>query len=75
MRDVRLDLLAVQRLQRRAYGDTLIELTHLCRGQHVQQTQLSDQDDLEQFRFVGLEVRDDADLLEDLHRTDAVLRR
>jgi len=68
MRDVRLHLLAVQRLERCADGDALIELTHLGGGQHVQQTQLSNEHDLEQVRFVGFQVRDDADLLEHLHR-------
>jgi len=68
MRDVGLDFLAIERLERRADRDALIELAHLGGGQRVEQVQLADQHNLQQLRFVGLEVGDDADLFEHLRR-------
>src|SRR5438270_9000354 len=50
----------------------LIELPQLRRSQQPLQVQLTDQDDLQQLFLVGLQVREDPDLLE--HRQWQVLR-
>ena len=73
MRDVRLHLLAVQRLERWRVWRCADELTHLCGGQPSSRP-LSDEHDLEQLRFVGLQVRDDRTARAPAS-TGAVLRR
>src|SRR5204862_8136256 len=72
MRDVRSDRFFVERLQLVPNGDALVELPQLRRSQQRLQVQLPDEDDLQQFFLVGLEIRQDADLLE--HRQRQVLR-
>src|SRR5207237_849035 len=72
MRDVRRDRFFVERLQLVPNGAALVELPQLRRSQQRLQVQLSDEDDLQQLFLVGLEIRQDPDLLE--HRQRQVLR-
>ena len=68
VRDVRGGRLRVERLQLVADGDALIELPQLRRSQQRLQVQLADEDDLQQLLLVGLEIRQNADLLEHVQR-------
>src|SRR5256885_1448959 len=72
MRDVRGDAVGVERLQLVPDRHALIERPDLRRPQERLQVQLPDEDDLQQLLLVGLEVREDANLLE--HRQRQVLR-
>src|SRR5205085_8659676 len=48
--------------------DALVQLPQFRRPQQRRQVQLADEDDLDQLLLVGLEIRQDADLFEDLQR-------
>ena len=61
-------LLARQGRQVVAGGDALRELPQLAPSQHLRELRLADEDDLDELLGVGLEVGDEADLLEDLGR-------
>jgi len=54
--------------ERAAHRDALIQLSHLRRADEGEQLRLSHEDDLNQLLTVGLEVREHADLLEELGR-------
>jgi hypothetical protein len=66
--DVRLGLRAIERRQVVAGGHALGELAQLAPSQHLLQLRLTHQHDLDQLLGVGLEVGDEADLLEHLGR-------
>ncbi len=51
-----------------ADGDPLAQLAEVAFGQFVAQLVLAEQHDLQQFALVGLEVRQQADLLEAARR-------
>ncbi len=72
VRHVRGHGFAIQRLQLIPDGHSLVELTQVRRSQLGLQLELTDQDDLQQFLLVGLEIRQDANLFE--HRERQVLR-
>ncbi len=55
-----------QRTKPPAYADPLLELPEVGRLEHVVELRLPQQDDLDQLRRFGLEVREQADLLEGL---------
>ena len=59
-------LLPGQRGQVVARGDALGELAQVAPRQHLGELRLADEHDLDQLVGVGLEVRDEADLFEDL---------
>ena len=64
--------LPIERLELIADRHALIELAQFGRSQQRLQVQLPDEDDLQQLFLVGLEIRQNADLLE--HRQRQVLR-
>ena len=74
VRHVRRHRLPVERLQLVTNRDSLIELPQLRRPQDVLEIELPDEHDLQQLLLVGLEVRQDPNLLEHLekHRAFAV---
>ncbi len=65
---VRRRLVLGQRIQVVAAGHALCQLAQLITRQQLPQLRLPDQDDLQQFLRVGLEVREQTHLLEDLGR-------
>ncbi len=64
--DVALGLEAVERLEVVAHGDALAQLAQAALVEPVAQLGLADQDDLQQLALVGLEVREQPHLLEQL---------
>ena len=66
MLDVLLDLASVQRLQPEASRHALLELPQLRAGEQRLQIGLPDEDDLEQRAALVVDVREQADLLEDV---------
>jgi hypothetical protein len=68
MTDVVLGLLGRERVQVKAGDDALGELLELGPLEHRSQLGLADQDDLQQLPLVGLEVGQEAQLLEHLRR-------
>ena len=68
MHHVGAGLLLAERHQLVLDRHALLELPQLQRPQHRLQIRLADEDDLQQLLLVGLEVRQNADLLEDLQR-------
>ncbi len=66
MHDVRADRFAIERRQLVADRHALIQLPEIRRSQQAVQIQLADENDLQQLFLVGLEVRQDPNLFEDL---------
>ncbi len=57
-----------KRLQVIPRGNTLVELAQVLEREHLAQLGLTDEDDLDQLLLLRLEVREEADLLENLRR-------
>ena len=66
--DVAIGLLLVEIGERAADRHALVELRHLRRANLVEQLRLSDENDLNELFLIGLEVREHANLLEELRR-------
>src|SRR5207248_3006803 len=63
--DVTIRLLFIEIGERAPDRDTLIELGHLRRANLVEELGLSDEHDLNELFLIGLEIRQDANLLEE----------
>ncbi len=67
MLDVVPGLVEIQRAQAAAQGDPLAQLAQFVGIEHLPQLRLAHQDDLEELAGAGLQVGEQAELLQDLH--------